>query len=97
MESNIVGWKRFQYLLRSKTCDRFSLWRFGTIEFIVLPSQEQPPKAAAPTPAAAPAPKAAAAPKADGRVSASPLAKKMAAEKGIDINVCVRSTLLFIF
>lgn len=43
-----------------------------------------PPPAAAPSPAPAAAPAAPAAPR-KGRVFASPLAKKLAAEKGIDI------------
>lgn len=52
-----------------------------------------PPAPAAPSPAPATAPAAPAAPR-KGKVFASPLAKKLAAEKGIDIaNVTGRSTL----
>jgi len=53
-----------------------------------------PPAAAAAAPppppaAAAPAPPAAAPAAGDGRVLASPFAKKLAAEKGIDLRVCL--------
>ncbi|MFE8597056.1 pyruvate dehydrogenase complex dihydrolipoamide acetyltransferase [Archangium violaceum] len=44
------------------------------------------PKAAAPAPAQAPAPKAAPAPTPGGRVRASPLAKRMARDRGLDLS-----------
>ncbi|HEV7288667.1 pyruvate dehydrogenase complex dihydrolipoamide acetyltransferase [Sphingomonas sp.] len=51
------------------------------------PKAEAPKAEAAPAPAAAPAPTPAAAPKADGdRVKASPLARRIAAEKGVDLS-----------
>ena len=50
------------------------------------PAPPQPVPAAAAPPPAAPAP--AAQPAGDGRVMASPFAKKIAAEKGIDLRVC---------
>ncbi len=61
-----------------------------------LTTQVATPAPAAPTPAPAAAPAAPAAPR-KGRVFASPLAKKLAAEKGIDIaQVTGRSTLILI-
>jgi len=51
------------------------------------PKTEAPKAEAAPAPAAAAAPAPAAAPKADGdRVKASPLARRIAAEKGVDLS-----------
>ena len=51
------------------------------------PKAEAPKAEAAPAPAAAPASAPAAAPKADGdRVKASPLARRIAAEKGVDLS-----------
>ena len=51
------------------------------------PAAAPPPAAAAPPPPSA-APAVAAPPAGDGRIIASPLAKKLAAEKGIDLRVC---------
>jgi pyruvate dehydrogenase E2 component (dihydrolipoamide acetyltransferase) len=51
------------------------------------PKAEAPKAEAAPAPVAAPAPAPAAAPKADGdRIKASPLARRIAAEKGVDLS-----------